>query len=255
MSSTIERDLRLLKAYAALTSVILVVLCLAAFTNRRGEVVGTHATFDVVDAERVNIREPNGNLRLSLSNGPRSQNPLYKGKPFLYTGRHRPGIIFFNDEGTENGGLLIVGQRDSLGRINALGHLSLDQYNQDQVFVIQYAERNGKRRVGVQINDRHDTSILDWSLQRDSLNKLPDSPAKTEALRRLMAGSPDDPRVAERVYLGRDTTKTAVINLSDKWGKPRLRLSVDSLGTARVDFLDAQGRVTYSLPGGSSTGR
>jgi len=212
-------------------------------------VVGTHARFDVVDAERVNIREPNGNLRLALSNGPRSQSPLYKGHPFLYTGRHRPGIIFFNDEGTENGGLLIIGQRDSLGHVNAVGHLSLDQYNQDQVFVIQYAERNGKRRVGLQINDRPDASIYDWSIQRDSLNKLPDSPAKADALRRLMAGAPDDPRVAERIYIGRDTTKTAVINLSDKWGKPRLRLSVDSLGTARLDFLDREGHVSYSLPG------
>ena len=255
MSNRIERDLRWLKGYALFTTVILTVLSLAAFSERRGEVVGTHATFDVVDAERVNIREPNGNLRLSLSNGPRSQNPLYKGQPFLYTGRHRPGIIFFNDEGTENGGLLIIGQRDSLGRVNALGHLSLDQYNQDQVFVIQYAERNGKRRVGMQINDRHDTSIYDWSVQRDSLTKLPDSPAKAEALRRLQSGSPTDPRVAERIYLGRDTTKTAVINLSDKWGKPRLRLSVDSLGTARVDFLDAQGRVTFSLPGGAAPPR
>jgi len=255
MSNNIEHDLKLLKLYALFTTVVMAVLGLAAFTNGRGEVVGSHAKFDVVDAERVNIREPNGNLRLALTNGPRSQNPLYKGQPFLYTGRHRPGIIFFNDEGTENGGLLIIGQRDSLGRVNALGHLSLDQYNQDQVFVIQYAERNGKRRVGVQINDRHETSIYDWSAQRDSLNRLPDSPAKTEALRRLMAGSPDDPRVAERIYLGRDTAKTAVINLSDKLGKPRLRLSVDSLGTARVEFLDGQGRVTYSLPGGAAPGR
>lgn len=254
MQDRIQRDVRWLKGYTLFTTVMLAILSLAAFSNRRealrvAEIRGQHATFEVIDAERVNIVEPNGNYRMALSNGPRSQNPLYKGKPFLYTGRHRPGIIFFNDEGTENGGLLIIGQRDSLGRVNALGHLSLDQYNQDQVFVIQYAERNGKRRVGVQINDRHETSIYDWSLQRDSLNRLPDSPVKTEALRRLTAGAPDDPRVAERIYLGRDTTKTAVINLSDKWGKPRLRLAVDSLGSARVEFLDAEGRVTYRLPG------
>lgn len=251
MSNTIERDLKLLKMYAVFTTVVMAVLGLAAFKNSGIEAIGTHAKFDVVDAQRVNIREPNGNLRLALTNGPRSQSPLYKGRPFLYTGRHRPGIIFFNDEGTENGGLLIIGKRDSLGHVNAVGHLSLDQYNQDQVFVIQYAERNGKRRVGVQINDRQEASIYDWSLQRDSLDRLPDSPTKTEALQRLMAGSPDDPRMAERIYLGRDTTKTAVINLSDKWGKPRLRLSVDSLGTAKLEFLDAQGKVTYRLPGGA----
>ena len=256
MTDRIQRDLRFLKGYALFSTVMMAVLFLSAFTNRRetlhvSEIVGQRAKFDVVDAERVNIIEPNGLLRLALSNGPRSQNPLYRGQPALYSGRHRPGIIFFNDEGTENGGLLIIGKRDSLGRVDALGHFSLDQYNQDQVIAIQYVERNGKRRMGLQINDRQEASIFDWSAKRDSLNKLPDSPTKSEALRRLNAGDPNDPRVAERIYLGRDTTKTAVINLSDKWGKPRLRLAVDSLGNARVEFLDGQGRVTYSLPGAS----
>ena len=256
MDDRIQRDLRFLKGYALFSTVMMAVLFLSAFSNRRetlhvSEIVGQRAKFDVVDAERVNIIEPNGLLRLSLSNGPRSQNPLYRGQPALYSGRHRPGIIFFNDEGTENGGLLIIGKRDSLGRVDALGHFSLDQYNQDQVIAIQYVERNGKRRMGLQINDRQEASIFDWSAKRDSLNKLPDSPTKSEALRRLNAGDPNDPRAAERIYLGRDTTKTAVINLSDKWGKPRLRLAVDSLGNARVEFLDAQGRVTYSLPGAS----
>ena len=254
MDDRIHRDLRLLKGYALFSTCMMAVLFLTAFNTRRetlrvGEITGQRAKFDVVDAERVNIVEPNGLLRLALTNGPRSQNPLYKGQPFLYTGRHRPGIIFFNDEGTENGGLLVIGKRDSLGRVDALGHFSLDQYNQDQVIAIQYVERNGKRRMGLQINDRHESSIYEWSLRRDSLNRLPDGPDKTAALRRLNAGTPDDPRAAERVYLGRDTTKAAVITLSDKWGKPRLRLAVDSLGAARVDFLDAQGRVTYQLPG------
>ena len=253
MDDRIARDVRFLKAYAVFSTLVMGTLALSAFTNHQEklevtEISAARAKFDVVDAERVNIVEPTGMLRMALTNGPKSQNPLYKGQPFLYTGRHRQGIIFFNDEGTENGGLLIIGRKDSLGRVNALGHFSLDQYNQDQVFAIQYVERNGKRRVGVQINDRHDMSIADWGVQRDSLNKLPDSPARAEALRRLQAGAPDDPRVAERIYLGRDTTKSAVINMSDKWGKPRLRLVVDSLGAARVEFLDSQGRVTTSLP-------
>jgi hypothetical protein len=43
-----------------------------------------------------------------------------------------------------------------------------------------------------------------------------------------------------------------VLNLSDRDGKPRLRLVVDSLGVARIDFLDAAGKVTNSVgPTGS----
>jgi hypothetical protein len=46
-----------------------------------------------------------------------------------------------------------------------------------------------------------------------------------------------------------------VVSLNDKFGKPRLRLVVDSLGAARIDFLDANGRATMSLPDSASRGR
>jgi len=50
------------------------------------------------------------------------------------------------------------------------------------------------------------------------------------------------------VYVGRDASKAAVLNLSDRNGKPRLRLTVDSLGTPSLEFLDATGNVTSRLP-------
>ncbi len=48
--------------------------------------------------------------------------------------------------------------------------------------------------------------------------------------------------------MGRDRGKAALVSLGDRNGKERLRLSVDSLGAARVEFLDENGKVTYSLP-------
>jgi hypothetical protein len=254
MDKQIARDLRLLKGYAVLSTAVMAVVLLGGFQSPAASPTPQRATFDVIDVQRINIIEPNGTLRMVLSNAARSQGPLYKGKPFLYTGAERPrtGIIFFNDEGTETGGLIFGGRQLGDTGYTALGHLSFDQFNQDQVFVIQHVDRNGKRRVGIQVSDRHKANIFDWSVRRDSLRKLPDSPAKTEALRQLMAGDPDDPRVAERVYVGRDTTQQAVVKLSDKWGRPRLRLVVDSLGVARIEFLDEGGRITRRIPDASS---
>jgi hypothetical protein len=157
-------------------------------------------------------------------------------------------MIFFNDEGTETGGLIYGGRQLGDTSFTGLGHLSFDQFNQDQVFVIQYVDRNGLRRVGVQINDRHERDIFEWASERDSVRRLPDSPAKTAALQRLQAGEPDAPRVAERVWIGRDTLKNAVLRLNDRVGKTRIRLLVDSLGAARMEFLDADGRVTHRIP-------
>jgi hypothetical protein len=56
------------------------------------------------------------------------------------------------------------------------------------------------------------------------------------------------PIVAQRVYVGRDVSKAALVNLSDRNGKTRLRLMVDSLGTPSLEFLDASGAVTSRLP-------
>jgi hypothetical protein len=248
MQAHIDRDLRFLKGYAVLSTLVMSVLLLGAF-RRSAPGSDEKTKFDEIDVQRINVVEPDGKLRLVISNAARSQGPLYKGKPFFYTGTERPrtGIIFFNDEGTETGGLIYGGKQLGDTGYTALGHLSFDQYNQDQVFVIQYVDRNGKRRVGMQVNDRHEANIFAWGQQRDSLRKLPDGPAKTEALRKLNSGDPNDPRVAERVYVGRDTLKNAIVKLSDKLGNTRLRLVVDSLGGARVEFLDASGKVTYSL--------
>jgi hypothetical protein len=56
------------------------------------------------------------------------------------------------------------------------------------------------------------------------------------------------PLAATRVYLGRDRSKSALLNLYDPNGKPRLRLKVDSLGLASLEFLDEQGAVTSRFP-------
>ena len=45
-----------------------------------------------------------------LSNRVRSPAPMYKGKPFAYQGGTRAGVIFYDDEGSENGGLTFRGK-------------------------------------------------------------------------------------------------------------------------------------------------
>ena len=116
----IERDLRFLKAYALVMTSVVAIVSLGAFSRTRGpaevgEIHGTKARFDVIDVERVNVIEPDGKYRLVLSNRPRSIGPIYKGKPFGYAGGTRPGMIWFNDEGTENGGFTFTGSRCDSG--------------------------------------------------------------------------------------------------------------------------------------------
>ena len=243
MREQLERDVRYLKRYVVVSTIAFGALALAAFRQSKGP-----TTFDEIDVQRINIKEPNGKYRMVLSNRPRSIGPIYKGKPFGYEGGGRPGIIFFNDEGTENGGISFDGARGSDGKFRANSGFSFDQYNQDQVLYLQYADDNGTRRMGLTVADRADADIYDIVQRRDSIARLPDGPAKEAAMKALMAPRNGVPLFAQRVYVGRDRARSAVVNLSDPQGKTRLRLMVDSLGTPSLQFLDDSGRVTARFP-------
>jgi hypothetical protein len=243
MNEHIERDVRFLKRYAICSTLAFGALALAAFTQQAKK-----TKFDEIDVERINVVEPDGKYRIVLSNRPRSIGPIYKGKPFAYPGGGRPGIIFFNDEGTENGGLTFTGSRALDGKYTASTHMSFDQFDQDQVLNLDYADENGRRRTGISIEDRADVNIYDWVMERDSIRKIADTVARAAAMQRLLAPRNGVPFVARRVFVGRDQSKAAVVNLSAPDGKPRLRLIVDSLGAARIEFLDTDGKVTTTLP-------
>jgi hypothetical protein len=239
---TLRRDVRLLKLYAGFTTVLLAIVGLSAFQQPR-------TRFGEIDVERINIIEPDGKYRMVISNRPRSIGPIYKGQPFGYPGGGRPGIIFFNDEGTENGGLTMTGSRGADGRYQATSHFAFDQFNQDQVMYLQYQDNNGARRMGFTVADRADVDIFEVVKRRDSIQAAhADTAARNAALRQMFAERPGGrPFFAPRVYVGRDVARSAVVNLSDPEGRVRLRMVVDSTGAPAIEFLDTTGVVTSRL--------
>src|SRR5437667_5116358 len=153
MRETLERDVRFLKRYAVSSTLVFGVLLLVAFTRQQ------RTKFDEIDVQRINVLEPDGKYRLVISNRPRSIGPIYKGEPFGYKGGGRPGIIFFNDEGTENGGLTFTGKRGADGKFAASTHMSFDQFDQDQVLNLDYADNHGQRRIGMSNDERAGANI------------------------------------------------------------------------------------------------
>lgn len=247
----LERDVRFLKRYAIASTTLLAVAALAAFARPARDAserpsIARREKFTEIDVERINVVEPDGKYRMVISNRPRSIGPIYKGKPFGYAGGDRPGIIFFNDEGTENGGLTFTG-KDSAG-VRASTHMSFDQFNQDQVLNLDYNEGGGRRLVGISMLDRRSDNIYDFVARRDSIRAIRDSAARAAAFARLVAPRDGVPIQAQRVFLGRNPAKEALLLLSDPNGKPRVRIAVDSTGAPSIELLDAAGRVTSRLP-------
>jgi hypothetical protein len=75
--------------------------------------------------------------------------------------------------------------------------------------------------------------------------KLKDGPEKDSFRQQAVAH--------QRVFIGRTSDKQARIVLSDANGRPRIRLSVEQNGEAKLEFLDRSGKVTQTLPTPSGT--
>ena len=231
-----RRAMRYLKAYAFFTTSALVVIALAAFRNE-GSQPGKKQHFGEIDVERINIVEKDGTPRLIFSNKARFPGIIYHGKEYPHPSRRAAGMLWFNDEGTENGGLTAGAQHDSTG-VSADGILTFDQYDQDQTVALRYDEQNGRRSAGLQVWDRPN-----YPLGRlIEVLGLPNGPVKTQRLNEFKQGN------ATRLFAGKTENKASVVQLSDPQGRPRLRLVVDSLGTARVEFLDANGAIFRVTP-------
>lgn len=206
--------------------------------------------FDEINVKKINIIEEDGKLRLSISNKERSIANLYKGKPIGIPGGNRPGFIFFDDEESEIGGLVFSGVKDpENGDYFQSGHLSFDQYNQNQTLYLQYLDDNGSRKVGLYVDDWQETPPFhEFRKTYKEAEKLPDGPEKENLLKELMEPKEGQKAFANRVFVGKDKQKSAVLNLSDRMGVVRLQLKVDSLGIGNINFFNAQGVLTTSFP-------
>ena len=143
MSEAGGDSLRFLKAYAFVSTSVVVVLAIVAFREMQ------HAHFKEIDVQRINIVEPAGTLRMTISNHARMPDPVIGGKSYPLrsgTGGAGAGLIFFNDEGNENGGLTYTGRKTATGHSAGAG-LSFDQYNQDETVTLSYDDEDGERRA------------------------------------------------------------------------------------------------------------
>jgi hypothetical protein len=232
VSTDLRRDVRILQGYALLMTLVVLVLAISGFRSLRQP-----QRFGAIDVERINIVEPDGTPRLILSDKARYPGVIIGRREHAYT-RGQAGLLFFNDEGTEDGGIS-YGVATKGGRREASGELMFDQYGQDQTVGIEYTDVNGSRAAGLHVWDRPDSLPIERLI--DSMQVLRSMREGPERTRAMQAYHPATG--VTRVFVGKTPDRAATVTLSDPAGHPRLRLVVDSVGTGRIEFLDAAGRV------------
>jgi hypothetical protein len=209
------------------------------------------ARFTEIDVERINVVEKDGKLRLTISNAERLPQPIIGGKSYPLrggTGAGSGGMIFFNDEGNENGGLVYAGHKTPTG-YRANGHLTFDQFDQDETVSFSYSDVNGRARAGFTIADRSDIPIKIFADSAMAVQALPDGPEKTRRLQQLRDSPVGEAgKSTVRVFVGKTPDRSSVLLLADPEGRARIRLTVDSTGVPAMDFLDEAGRTVRHYP-------
>lgn len=202
------------------------------------EAPASKASFEELDVHRINVREPDGTLRMTLSGRSRIPGVIIRGKQYPAVGRDQAGILFFNEEGSETGGL-IFGGRDEAGRPQSSGSLTFDRYEQDQVVQILETENGDRRFAGLLVSDRPNGRLNFEELQR--AQSIPYRRERIAAFRAANAGE------AHRVIVGRDTDNSSQVSLKDGRGRTRLLMRVEQDGAAAIQFLNEQGQVVRTV--------
>jgi len=229
---------KLLLIYSGALTILVAILVLGGFAPQRKK-----ASFDEIDVKRLNIVESDGTVRLVVSNKEQFPGLIIKGKEYPHD-RSTAGMLFFDDEGTESGGLIFGGRKDKNGKVQTWGHLSFDQYMQDQVLSIDAGEENGRRHTGIEVLDQPDYPISELGPVLEEVAKLP-ADQRQARLKELLAGKP---KSQSRIFLGRTGDHSVALRLKDAFGKDRLIVMVKPDGSPILQLLDESGKVVAQLP-------
>jgi hypothetical protein len=233
MESKLQREVRLLRAYTAILTLLCIVLLVSAFA--RGD--NRKQRFGEIDAERVNIVETNGQVEMVISDKDHLPGPgnIVSGKFGERQGLKESGILFYNDSGDESGGILYGSQGNTAGSI-----LTFDKHSGDQVLFLQSEEDGARRKVGFNVLDQPDVSPEEQNRNWDEAHSLQPGPQRDALMQQAVAH--------QRVFVGRSVDQSAVVALFDANGKPRIRMIVGPNGDPKIEFLDSAGKVLQALP-------
>lgn len=221
-----QTELRLWRIYGAVSTLALVVIAVSGFTVARQK-----ASFGTIDVQRINVVEPDGTLRMVISDKDRFPGAIVEGKEYPFD-RHTAGMLFFNDEGTENGGLIFGGQKGKDGTVSSYGHLSFDRYDQDQELNLEYLQDGSGQSTKLAFLDQPQWSLTDvLRLPRDAWPHF----AATH------------PRGAPRLMMSRAEDGSVSLGLKDRQGRTRILIKVAADGTPVIELLDPSGRIVSQL--------
>lgn len=253
-----DKKVKRLEIVLTVIIILNVTYFLVGFVNKKDP-----SKFEEIDVERINIVEADGTLKLALFNSARLKRGL-DGDKRSGSGRIS-GMLFYNEEGYETGGLVFDGKKIAGGQDSGIG-LMFDGYRQDQSIALQHNERKDSTSSyyedGLKITSRPDRSDVKeeydfYALLNPKKFGDDDTPKLTKseidsieialsaqnkiAQRRLFIGS-------KRGNNGEGWFDESGLYIKNKYGKDMIKIYVDNNNIPKIEILDSLGKtIKYNL--------
>lgn len=236
MRTNFRKKFFYLQLYCAISTLLLGSLFVFGFASQKKQ------KFSEIDVERINVVEKDGKLKMVISNKERQHPGIVDGNYFKdREGKRDSGILFFNEKGDEMGGLTFRGNNGE----GQSGNLAFDKFRGDQTIQFAHQEdKNGNYFAGLKFNDQN-MLLSEYSARMEEINKLTNPEEVYKASMELRSG---DKATVSRMIIGKSKDKSSVIEMNDGKGKPRIKISVQKDGNPKLEFLDENGKMIYSLP-------
>lgn len=211
----------------------------------------TTTKFDEITVKKINVVEDDGTLRAVLaSSGGFNFGQRAEGGPVRIA-----GLMFYNEEGQETGGLVYRGHATPVGQ-DADVTLTMDQYRQDQNIYLHHEELKDAKGLriddGLTVNQRPDWTQVKGEYQIYSeLRKLPADQVDDARLQAAQAGKISTRRLFFGVLRGvkdGEPFNDGGIFIKNRWGRDAIKIYVDQDNKPHFEVYDALGKsVIYEL--------
>lgn len=174
---------------------------------------GRSATYDTLAVQRINVVDPDGKMRLIISDGARMPGAILHGKTYTRSIDKAAGLLFLDTRGNETGGLVTAKLRS-----DDITNFSFDCTYQMTDCIRMWKEESAD---GTRLRESFD--IFD---------------------RRPYTGRVESTQGVQRISLS-DRNQNAQLVISDARGRPRIRIGVDKAGQPSMVMLNPDGKVVY----------
>jgi len=237
MDKKTHRKINFLMTYAIASTLFISYLAFSGFVPKDNV-----RKFDEIEVKKITVVGEDNLPRIVLSNENRQHSGRSNGKETEK--RERPaGIIFFNNQGDECGGLVQQAKIKD-GKIISGMSFTMDNYNDDQVVQILNDEyyAGGKTFIerGININQYPVGSNMEERNKKiKEINKITDEKERNLKLNELWKN--EGP--VNRLFLGRTKGNSSGLFLAGPDGQPKMMIYVDEKGNPKIQTFNNKGEM------------